>query len=188
MDFLQDKKAEKNNVFLNMYKSEMIVLKMRRFGRTCFLFILSIAVCIHAVQAIDGMSREEFEADQEVSALINRLESANGHIPDDFTKADMDKFLAEADPDVVLEILTNICENAEPVSMDSEMVASRTSHNRSETYTEYNPETGVEITHSFSELNTEISLGLLHNASQILSDNGILPIASSVVPYAYPEY
>lgn len=85
--------------------------------KALLLLVLLIALCAQSVQSVDTVQSSQVETSQEVAALVDRLKNADGHIPEDFTKEDMDKFLADADPEVVSEIMADLCENAEPIPM-----------------------------------------------------------------------
>ena len=153
-----------------------------------FSIFLIVTLFGQSVQAFNTVESEQLETAQLVTSLIDRLQTADGHIPDDFTKDEMDLFLAEADPEVVADILNDIAENAEPVPMPCEMTVSKTAQNRSETYTEYNPETGIEITHSFSELSNNGDNIENNFVSTQDFEESFFTNESNVVPRAYPEY
>jgi len=126
-----------------------------------------------------------------VEALTQRLISADGHIPADFTKSDMDTFLAEADPKVVSEIFEKIVEKAEPLpDSDVDAASLNQSYARSETYTEYSFETGVATTHSFAEdLDTFSTTTVDTKANGNTSVEDKVPIyAWELITRAYPEY
>lgn len=87
----------------------------------------------------------------EITNLTNRLLEADGHIPADFSKADMDKFLSEADPKVIAEIFEKIEKNLKPIPdemVDPNTLTTRSANliSRSGTYTEYDFETGETTT------------------------------------------
>ena len=87
----------------------------------------------------------------EITNLTNRLLEADGHIPADFSKADMDKFLSEADPKIIAEVFEKIEKNLKAVPdeiiIPNDPVAHSVSLNsRSEAYTEYNFDTGEATT------------------------------------------
>lgn len=83
---------------------------------------------------------------REIQRLTERLEEADGHIPSDFTKEDMDRFLENADPEVIAGILKKIDENAQAVSLpivdDNEYT--RPPENTPITIIQYDYETGEE--------------------------------------------
>jgi hypothetical protein len=116
-----------------------------------------------------GLSIDTQEStSEEINSLIERLENANGHIPDDFTQDEMNLFLTGADPEIVSDILNNIYENALPVPLPSVMLSNETDHNQSEIYFEYDPVTGEETVHSFSEIsiNDNLSEGIVTDPAQ----------------------
>ena len=86
-----------------------------------FSIFLIVTLFGQSVQAFNTVESEQLETAQLVTSLIDRLQTADGHIPDDFTKDEMDLFLAEADPEVVADILNHIAENSEPVPMHCDM-------------------------------------------------------------------
>lgn len=94
---------------------------------------------------------EAVPSSEEIQKLIERLEAGNGHIPNDFTQDDMDKFLKYADPEAVARIFKKISENAQPVDMpivdDGEYIPPPS--NTPLTYYQYDPETGEESFHTY---------------------------------------
>ena len=69
-----------------------------------FSIFLIVTLFGQSVQAFNTVESEQLETAQLVTSLIDRLQTADGHIPDDFTKDEMDLFLAEADPEVVADL------------------------------------------------------------------------------------
>lgn len=94
---------------------------------------------------------DEAVTSDEIQKLIERLDAADGHIPNDFTQEDMDKFLKYADPEVVARIFKKISENAHAVDMpivdDGEYIPPPS--NTPLTYYQYNYETGEESFHTY---------------------------------------
>lgn len=151
-------------------------MKMKaKFWMSLFALIAMGCQPIYAIET----SGEIGSQDAGVLQLVEQLENADGSIPESFTKDDMDAFLAEADPAVVSEILNRICENAEAVPTPTE----QSSDACSATYTEYDPQTGIQTTHRFSDLPEASDAATVSTAEEMLAGK-----AGINVLRAYPDY
>lgn len=126
---------------------------MKKTIRKMVAILTTVVVIATAFQttAIAENAQVSTTPSAEITNLTNRLLEADGHIPADFSKADMDRFLSEADPKVIAEIFEKIGKNAKAVSNEiiipnDPSVRSDNIDSRSETYTEYDFETGETTT------------------------------------------
>lgn len=166
---------------------------MKQFKASILCIALILSFCTSTVIASDALpaATDEVLTTQTVATLVDRLEEANGIIPSDFTKAEMDIFLAEADPEDVSNILNKIIEHSTPIPMPTvNSTYTNAAQCRSETYREYDIESGIETIHSFSEhtSNAFAEASASYDLTSAASETVSTIYAYDLGLRAYPEY
>lgn len=145
-------------------------MKMKRKLLTCVLCIVLVFAMTAPTFATGVESTVTF---QEVQELTSRLEEADGHIPNDFTQEDMDKFLKNAEPELVAEVMKKISENAKPLPIDIIDGQSITAPEGPRKYIEYDPETKEETIHYLDEVSSNSEVQQL--AARLEKADGHIP-------------